>query len=298
MKHRVRVPASSANLGPGFDALGLALGLHLDCFFEPAKHLRIDVEGRDAADIPTTPDNLVWQTALTVAQQQGLDLPPIKLRMFNEIPLGKGLGSSAAALVAGVVIASVLLERAWDRAKILEVAARIEGHPDNVAACVLGSIVASALDDDGVARAVKLELPRTFGLTVVIPDFALPTVEARRVLPDSYSRHDAVFNVQRAALLMAALATGSKWAFPLALQDRMHQPQRQHLVPGLAPILQLRLPGLLGCALSGAGPSVLVFHESGAEHVAQHAVNLFNQHGHQAEAQRVPIAGGYELTSL
>lgn len=298
MKHRLRVPASSANLGPGFDALGLALGLYLDCFFEPAPELSITVHGRDADEISTGADNLVWQTAIQVATELGRTLPPVALEMFNEIPLGKGLGSSAAALVAGVVMASVLLEESWDRSRILEVAARIEGHPDNVAACVLGSIVASALDESGVARAVRLELPRAFGLTVVVPDFPLPTSEARKVLPATYSRADAVFNVQRAALLVAALATGSKWAFPLALQDRMHQPYRQPLVPGLEAILNLRKAGLLGCALSGAGPSVLVFYEMGAEHIVYEVVKLFEEHGHRAEAQRVPISEGYDLIAI
>jgi homoserine kinase len=296
MRYRLRVPASSANLGPGFDALGLALGLHLDCFFEQAAELEIRAEGRDSELISTGPDNLVWQTALDVARAEGMVLPAAKITMFNEIPLGKGLGSSAAALVAGVVMAGVLLRKPWDREKILEIAAQIEGHPDNVAACVFGSIVASALDDSGVARAVRLDLPRDFGLCVVVPDFPLPTVEARRVLPQSYSRHDAIFNVQRAALLMAALATGAKWAFPLALQDKMHQPYRESLIPGLKEMLALRKPGLLGCALSGAGPSVLVFYESGHEYVYHDVVKLFLEHGHRAEAQRVPIANGYHLS--
>ena len=162
-----------------------------------------------------------------------MPLPPIELQIHNEIPIGKGLGSSAAALTAGVVIADVLLGLKWKPLRILDEAARLEGHPDNVAACTLGSIVASAIDSGGVARAVRIDLPSRMGLGVVVPDFVLLTAEARAVLPARYSKEDAVFNVQRAALLIAALATGNTSAFPAALEDRFHQPYRMPLVPGL-----------------------------------------------------------------
>jgi len=141
---RLLVPASSANLGPGFDALGLGLGIYLECRFRPADAFRIRVSGRDAAMISTGADNLIWQTALRIACDLGLKLPPVDLEIENGIPLGKGLGSSAAALTAGVVIADSLLNLRWTRKRVLDEAARIEGHPDNVAACVHGSIVTSA----------------------------------------------------------------------------------------------------------------------------------------------------------
>ena len=278
----VRVPASSANLGPGFDALGLALSVYLDCRFRPAAQLSITATGRDAALISTGPDNLIWQTALSVAADVCMQLPPIELAIDNQIPLGKGLGSSAAALTAGVVIAD-----------------RLEGHPDNVAACVLGSIVASAIDSGGAVRAVRLELHPHFGMALVIPDFVLPTVEARAVLPTCYSKEDAVFNVQRAALLIAALAAGATSAFPAALEDRFHQPYRAPLVPGLADILKLRAPGLLGCALSGAGPSILVFYEKGYDAVCDLVRQIFHLHGHAAEILHTEIAqNGYACDAL
>ena len=178
------------------------------------------------------PDNMIWQTAVAVGKSLHLPMPPIELEIRNEIPLGKGMGSSAAALTAGVVIADQLLELNWKPPRILDEAARLEGHPDNVAPCTLGSIVASAIDSGGVTRAVRLHMPQQFGLAVVVPDFDLPTSKARSVLPSGYSRADAVFNVQRASLLIAALATGSTWAFPAALEDRFHQPYRAALVPG------------------------------------------------------------------
>jgi len=293
---RVRVPASSANLGPGFDALGLALGVYLDCRFRPGARLSIAAAGRDAACIATAEDNLIWQTALSVAAGVHRDMPPIELRIDNQIPIGKGLGSSAAALTAGVAIADRMLGLGWPQQRILDEAARLEGHPDNVAACVLGSIVASAIDAGGQVRAVRLDLPAGFRVAVVVPDFVLPTSEARAALPRCYNKEDAVFNVQRAALLVAALATGSSAAFPAALEDRFHQPYRAPLVPGLDEILKLRAPGLLGCALSGAGPSILVFYEQGCDAVCGQVQRLFLQHGHDAEILLTPVATrGLEL---
>jgi homoserine kinase len=299
VQKQVKVPASSANLGPGFDALGLALGIHLYCRFRLAPRLEIHATGRDAALVAPGENNLIWQTALNVARAAKRELPPIELQIHNEIPIGKGLGSSAAALTAGVVIADDLLDLGWSAHRILDEAARIEGHPDNVAACVLGSIVASAIDNHGVARAVRLELPARFAVAVVVPDFVLLTQESRTVLPQQYSKADAVFNVQRAALLIAALATGSVSAFPTALEDRMHQPFRARLVPGLEEILKLRAPGLLGCTLSGAGPSVLVFFERGCEPVCDIVAQIFQLRGHNCEILHANISpAGYDLTTM
>src|SRR5579862_8642266 len=168
--NHLRVPASSANLGPGFDALGMALGIYLECRFRAADRLSIQVRGRDAETISTGADNLIWQTALAVAAKVQAPIAPIELLVDNQIPVGKGLGSSAAALTAGVVIADRLLGLHWKPLRILDEAACLEGHPDNVAACVLGSIVASAIDSGGVARTVRLNMPAHFGVGVVVPD--------------------------------------------------------------------------------------------------------------------------------
>lgn len=295
----VRVPASSANLGPGFDALGVALGIYLECRFRKSAELSIQATGRDADAISTASDNLIWQTALAVAENARLPISPIDLRIHNQIPIGKGLGSSAAALTAGVVIADHMLGLGWKPLRILDEAARLEGHPDNVAACVLGSIVASAIDAGGVARAVRLSLPPRFGIAIVVPDFILPTSEARAVLPTCYTREDAIFNVQRAALLVAALAAGTTTAFPAALEDRFHQPYRAALVPGLDDILKLRAPGLLGCVLSGAGPSILVFFERGCEQVCDLIRQVFGLHGHASEVLFANVAeSGFSLREV
>jgi len=280
----VRVPASSANLGPGFDTLGLALQIFLECRFRPAESLRIRASGRDSASIPLDDSNMIWQTALSVARSQKRELPPVELEIDNDIPIGKGLGSSAAALTAGVVIAEHSLGLDWDVHRILDEAARIEGHPDNVAAAVLGSFVVAAIGSDGVTRAVRIEVPESFSIAVVCPNFELSTNGMRTVLPDCYSKEDTIFNLQRAALLVGALATGTRDAFPEALFDRLHQPYRLEQVPGMEAILKLRAPGLLGCALSGAGPSMLVFFESSREQVVDLVRAEFSKAGHDSEA--------------
>jgi homoserine kinase len=299
MKHRLRVPASSANLGPGFDALGLALDINLTCTFEMAGELEISVSGVDAQEIPNDESNLIWQTAQRVARDVRSELPAVRLHIANDIPLGKGLGSSAAALTAGVVIANQLLELQWSRHQILQEAATIEGHPDNVAACVLGAVVATSMEPDGQTHAVRVELPANYGVAAVVPEFALATTKARSVLPAAYSRADAVFNIQHSALLIAALCTGSTESFSAALQDRMHQPYRAGLIPGFDEMLALRRPGLLGCALSGAGPSVLVFYERGYEDVTQGFEELFTKYGSTATTYFAEIQrSGFVLEPL
>jgi homoserine kinase len=224
----------------------------------------------------------------------------IELEILNSIPVGKGLGSSAAAVTAGVVIGAEVAGLGWDRARVLDEVARIEGHPDNAAACVLGGIVASAvassMDSCGAVRAVKMALPSNFGVAVVVPDFAVSTASAREVLPAVYSRADAIFNVQRAALLMAALGAGDGEAMRVALEDRLHHPYRFGLVDGLEEMVGLRAAGLLGCVLSGAGPSVLVFYLRGCEGVCELVREVFARHGHASEILWTRVAQrGYEL---
>ncbi len=279
----VRVPASSANLGPGFDTLGLALAIYLTCRFREASETRVRVSGRDTDSIPEDTDNLILRTARQVAETQRLDLPPVDLAIENQIPVGKGFGSSAAALVAGVVLADRVLGLEWNEHRLLDEAARIEGHPDNVSAAVLGSVTTAAIGDDGVTRAVRLEVPRAFSVAVVCPEFELSTHSMRAALPSEYSREDAVFNIQRATLLVAALLKGDREAFPVAFEDRLHQPYRASHVPGLPAILKLRVPGLLGCALSGAGPAILVFYETGREQAVEAVAHEFERVGCPSE---------------
>jgi homoserine kinase len=292
----LRVPGSSANLGPGFDALGIALNVYLECWFAASDRLTIKVAGRDAHQIPANEDNLIWKTALAVAARAHLAMPPVELTINNDIPVGKGLGSSAAAITAGVVMAERLLALRWKPSRILDEAARIEGHPDNVAACVLGSVVACAVEPGGLTRAIRLEMPEKFEVAVVYPNYTVSTKQARAVLPDCYPLPDVIYNIQRSALLVAALATGDASVFPAALDDRLHQPYRAQLVPGLNEILRLRKSGLLGCALSGAGPAVLVFYERGAEGACELVRSIFAMNGCTSEIISSGVSRkGYEF---
>jgi homoserine kinase len=274
----------------------MALSIYLEVRFRPAEALQIRVTGRDAEMISAEENNLIWQTAVAVAEHSGRPMPAVEMEINNDIPIGKGLGSSAAALLAGVIIADEVLGLELSRDRILDEAARIEGHPDNVAAAALGSIVASAIDNEGVTRAVRMQLPARYGVAVVVPDFILPTSEARAVLPESYSRADAVFNIQRSALLIAAMLTQTTDAFHAALEDRLHQPYRARLVPGLSEMIAMRAEGLLGAALSGAGPSVLVFYERGNEAVVERFNGIFAAHGHSSETLMAHIPDhGYDV---
>ena len=277
-------------MGPGFDALAVAVNIYLECRFTASNRLSIRVSGRDAHLISSKDDNLIWQTALATAARVNRALPSLDLEIINAIPLAKGLGSSAAALVAGVVIADRLLDLRWTPHRILDEAARLEGHPDNVAACVLGSFTASAVEPGGSARAVRIAMPPNIEIAVISPDYALPTKVARSVLPEHFSMADAVWNVQRASLLVAALAAGDLSAFPTALDDRMHQPYRARLVPGLSEILRLRAPGLLGCAMSGARPSVLVFFEKGSSLAVELVRQAFALNGSTTEVAATGVS--------
>ena len=268
---RVRAPASSANLGPGFDTLALALGLYLECTLRPAgKGFAVRVAGAEPAGIPPDATCLTWRAFLRLA---GGNAPRgAELEIANDIPVGKGLGSSAAAIVAGLALANEWANLGKSREELVQAATEIEGHPDNVAAAVLGGFVVNcqtASDSEaGRVVSVKLGLAAPMDIVVVVPDFQLSTSAARAALPAQFSRQDAVFNVQRAALLVAALAQGRTDLIHEAMRDRLHQPYRAPLIPGLEEALALRgVPGLLGVALSGAGPSVVAFCSGHAEEV-------------------------------
>ncbi|GAB4361136.1 MAG: homoserine kinase [Bryobacter sp.] len=284
---RLRAPASSANLGPGFDTLGLALDRHLEVVFEPADSFRLELAG-DTEGLPTNDSNFIWQTALDVAAQLGSTLPPAHLRVNNQIPLGKGMGSSAAALVCGIGVADALLGLNWSCEQIFTEAARREGHPDNVAAATFGGLAVAGNLANGQACHVRISPPEHLRVAVVVPHFPLPTRQARSVLPESYSKADLTFNLQRAALLVASLASGNLRQLRTALEDRVHQPYRSALVPGLDAILALDSPHLLGTCLSGAGPSVLVLARDNALPGAQLVKQTFAAHDVPAEV--LPLA--------
>lgn len=257
MRVHVRVPATSANLGPGFDALGLALALHNEVLAEEADRVTVEVEGEGAGHLPSGEANVVARGVRRVYEAAGRRFRGCALRCVNRVPAARGLGSSAAAWVGGLVAGNALVGSPLSRDALLALAARAEGHPDNVAAALCGGLTVSCATADGVT-AVSLPVPANLAWVVLIPDVTSATAEARAVLPADVPREDAVFNVQRVALLLASLQAGRPAALALALDDRLHQPYRTKLFPWMPDVAaSARAAGALGCVLSGAGPSLL-----------------------------------------
>jgi homoserine kinase len=254
LRAQVRVPATIANLGPGFDALGLAMGLWLEASAQIADADRFHYEGDGL--IADTPQNMIHQGFRAAFRAIGLEAPHAVIRARNPIPLARGLGSSSAALVAGAALADVMLEGRLGREGVLRVCAELEGHPDNVAPAVLGGFTASAMNDSGPVS-VSLPLPADWHILVAVPERELLTSKARGALPDSYSRADAVFNLSRAALWVAGIASGRYEVLREACRDAIHQPYRSALIPGLQDAIDGAInAGALAAFLSGAGPSV------------------------------------------
>jgi homoserine kinase len=254
----LRLPATSANLGPGFDAVGLAMALYLTIDATTAEDFHIEATGRNADLCANLENNLILTTYMDVLAVLGILAPPLHLRLHNEIPLGMGCGSSASALLAGILLANHFGSLHWTSQQILEEACRREGHPDNVAACYLGGMTVSAITKDGLVTATCGQ-DLNWNLLLALPSASLSTKKARALLPDRYTREDAVANIQATALLVAAFAQGRGELLRTAMQDRLHQPYRAKASPLLPLLLPLAEdPGILGVALSGAGPSVLL----------------------------------------
>lgn len=269
----LRLPATSANLGPCFDTAAVAIAQFLEVEAVPASEFSIKATGRNADLCERMQDNLLIETYQRVLRQMGKPVKPLAITMRNEIPLGMGCGSSAAVLLAAVSFAAYFGELGWDDDRILAEACRIEGHPDNVAACWLGGLTIAAADG-GEIRTLRVESPNAWRAMLVLPDSPLPTVKARSVLPHQYSREDVVANLQSASLLGLAWSTGEGSLLRVAMRDHIHQPYRAEICPLLPVLLPLAgKHGILGVALSGAGPAVLLVVES-EEHLsaAQSAV--------------------------
>lgn len=275
---RVSVPASTANLGPGFDAVGLALDLFNVVEVEVGgDDLRVEIVG-EASDLARE-DNLVLRAMEHGFAAAGSALPPLRVRLTNRIPVGCGLGSSAAAIVAGLMAANALLGDPWSPDRLLALATELEGHPDNVAPALWGGLVVSCCTGDGV-RWVRLEAPSELQAVLVIPELRVPTREARRVLPGAVPFQDAVFNVGRVALLVAALSCRQYHVLREAMRDRLHQPYRAPLVPGFEEALvAAERAGALGVALSGAGPGLLAFTVGDGRPVAEAVQAALARHG-------------------
>lgn len=258
----LRLPATSANLGPGFDTLALALDVYLEVKAREAEKFSIQASGRNPEICGGLERNLLLDVYRKTLAANGRDVIPLALEVKNGIPIGMGCGSSAAVRLAGVALAAHFGEFGWSRERILQEATRLEGHPDNTAACWMGGFVAASWDGAQL-RAVSFAPPTAWRALVVLPEKPLPTIASRAVLPESYSRADVVANLQRVALLTAAFASGRGDLVADAMRDRIHQPYRSEVCPLLPKLLPLSgTGGILGVALSGAGPAVLVLIDS------------------------------------
>ncbi|KAG2173299.1 hypothetical protein INT43_004673 [Umbelopsis isabellina] len=326
-KFRIKAPCSTANIGPGFDVLGISLSLYLTLDVEildgsqgDVKDFEMTYTGEGADDVPLIPEkNLITKTALYVlAANEIKSFPkPLKIHVHNPIPLGRGLGSSGAAVVAGVALGNALGQLDMDKDRMLDYCLMIERHPDNVAAALMGGFVASYLREldaadteiasipasetfetvtngsgpappqppKGIGHFVQLNWAKEIKCIAIVPRFEVATAKARAVLPTSYERQDIVFNLQRLAVLTTALGRSPPDADLIynAMQDKIHQPYRKTLIPGLPDVLSSITPqkydGLLGICLSGAGPTILALATHNFDNIAKEAMAVFKHIG-------------------
>jgi homoserine kinase len=256
----IQVPASTTNLGPGFDCLGMALRLYNRLQVETASTgLEIEVTGEGAEALPRDERNLVYQVMRATFDALGEPVPGLRLRLENGIPIGRGLGSSAAATLAGIAAARLVAGAAMEPEAMLAPAVAREGHPDNVVPALVGGFTVAA-EREGRVEYFKLATPPALRAVLLIPDLVLETSRARAVLPREVSRADAVYNLQGSALVVAAILTGQLDRLGAAMDDRLHQPYRAALIPGMPEALAAaRAAGALGACLSGAGSTLLAF---------------------------------------
>lgn len=277
----VKVPASTANLGPGFDTLGMALNLFAWIEMSVSEQTRIHLHGDQLKGVTDSKSNLVYQVAKEVFAAAGEELPELEIKMYSDIPLTRGLGSSATAIIGGMVAANELLGNKLSNDDLFQLSSRLEKHPDNVGASLFGGIVVAYWDGNR-AEYIRIEPDPKLEVLVVIPEFHLETEKARSVLPKQVSMSDAVFNVSHSSLLVAALGSGNLQMIRNAMKDKLHQPYRSSLIPGMDAILREAVEyGALGVALSGAGPTLLALVEAGSDNkeaLARFLSETLNRH--------------------
>lgn len=291
MAVRVQVPASTANLGPAFDCAAIALNLYLRVSAEPRSSSGFEVRYRGVNEdrVAANDQNLVVRAIQSFSRLGPTVISGALIEIENEIPIGVGLGSSAAAIVAGLLVGSELAGRKVERSGLLREAAALEHHPDNSTAALCGGFVVAATTDDdtrgGSAEVFfhRCDVSESLDFIVVTPDRPLPTEKARAALPAQYSRHDVVQNLQRVALLTAAFCSGSGLA-PELFRDRIHQPYRSALIPGISDCLEFRHEGLAGVFISGAGSSVMAVATAHASEIGEALVERFARNGVGARA--------------
>ncbi|SDD23395.1 homoserine kinase [Paenibacillus sp. UNCCL117] len=268
-KVRVQVPASTANLGPGFDTLGMALNLYAWIEMSMAEETRFTLYGEQMQGIPTDKSNLLYEVAKLVFERAGLEAPELEIAMYSDIPLTRGLGSSASAIVGALAAANALIGGRFTDDELFQFATELEQHPDNVGASLFGGIVVAFWDGER-AEHIRIEPHESIEVLVAIPHFQLATEKARGILPREQSLDNAVFNVGHSSVLVAAFCTGRLDMISRAMKDALHQPYRAPMVPGLSEILaEATEHGALGVALSGAGPTILALVDRDSQKKAE-----------------------------
>lgn len=300
MKVSVKVPATTANLGPGFDCLGLALPIYNTVTVEetimPGTGIEINIidetNEMDVISIPTDENNIVYKAIELLYNSIGQSPSELKITINTHIPVARGLGSSAAVIVGGLLAANELLGKPADEAALLSIAAEIEGHPDNSTPAILGGFILSSLEEDGSVVYKKLPWCKDWNITVCIPDYELATNIARSVIPDEIPIKDAIFNLKHSAMLIEAINTQDKDLMKIALQDRIHQPYREKLIPGMKEIKEAlkHEENVLGVVLSGAGPSLLVIsHGNGLDKIKEIVSNVWLNLNVKSDILTLPI---------
>jgi len=291
---RIRVPATTANLGPGFDVLGMALGLWNEVVVSPARTFRVTVEGEGADVLPRDETNLVVRSMFHFARALRRSLPPVHVHLVNRIPMQAGLGSSSAAIVGGLRAAAAVLASSSSRTELLRLAVEIEGHPDNVAPAIYGGLVAVAMDQEE-PLVVSFPVPAETRVVVALPDVTVSTEEARRLLPPHVPHRDAVFNVGRAILVVHALSRGDYALLARVMADRLHEPYRRTLIPGYERVVAAaRQAGAAAVAISGSGPALIAFAEKHHERVAMAMKEAFARAGVSSRTWVLPVVRDVE----
>lgn len=282
---KVRVPGTTANCGPGFDSVGIACTIYneLELTLQKTDRLVIEIYGEGCQSIPCDARNIVWKSMQVLLKRADENFCGAHIKMNNAIPLSRGLGSSAAAIVAGLAAANAAIGSCFDKQAIFQMATEIEGHPDNVAPAVFGGVTLSIMKD-GLAETLSFMPKKPLKMVVAVPAFNLSTKLARKALPLDVSMKDAVFNVSRTALFVGSLCTGDFSHLKNALEDRLHQPYRSKLIPGMQAVLAAaEAHGALGAALSGAGPCLIAFAVERMQEIGAAMVNAFEKNGIEAQ---------------
>ncbi len=277
---KVRVPATTANCGPGFDALGIACNIYneLELTLFTDEILEISISGEGKQYLPADESNLIWNVIKDLLQKTNSPYKGARIKMHNNIPLSHGLGSSAAAIVAGILAFNLAVGEPFSKNEMLKIATDVEGHPDNVAPAIFGGMTISLQEDTNVKTFSFIpKLP--LKMIVAVPEFFLATKKARQVLPEKISVKDAAFNIAHASSLVAAMCTGNIDVLSYAFADKLHQPYRAALIPGMYDVFSAaRQAGALGAALSGAGPSLIAFTLDNETAVGEAMVKAFASH--------------------